>query len=132
MSEPIGNARDNLSSQLRFVTIVVLLVITVIFLVIDHFWPRNTVDQKTVQQMDQVVAQMKEISKAINASTIQLNQSNQKLDMILSNRGGDREKLYTGMLDRYDPTGALRLQSQNDRVGSQHPVSGRDTKGTAQ
>ncbi len=132
MSEPIGNTKDSLSSQLRFVTIVLLLVITVIFLVIDHFWPRNTVDQKTVQQMDQVVAQMKEISKAINASTIQLNESNQKLDLILSHRGGDRETLYTGMLDRYDPTGTLRLQSQDNRVGGEHAVPGRDTKNATQ
>ena len=132
MSEPTGNTRSDLLSQLRFVTISVLLVIAVVFLVIDHFWPRNTVDQKTVDQMDQVVTQMKEISKAINASTIQLNQSNQKLDLILSRRGGDRETLYSDMLDRYDPTGALRLQPQNNGVGSQHPAASRDTKNATQ
>lgn len=113
-----------LGSDIKFWVIIALLVIVTVFLGIDRFFPKNTVDKQTVAQSEMLVQKMKELGESISATTAAQNRINTQLETLLSRRGNDRESFYKDMYNKYASDPAFGLQ-QNQQSGSgEHKASG--------
>lgn len=117
--------KDNVGSVVKDGIVILLLLVIMIIVGINRFFPKDSVDQETVAQMTKVTDQMKSLREAIEISTASQTKLNAQLAIMLDRRGQDREKTYNEMLSRY---GADDLndgvQPQNNSQRSQHQTSG--------
>lgn len=109
-----------LHSRVKFVTILMLLIVAILFLAVNRFFPADTVDQQTVEKMNQMLSQFEDISRSFGESVEQMKKNNQTMTKLLSERGINRDSLYQNMLDNYGGD-AERLQPPPDGVGGQYP-----------
>lgn len=125
--------KDNVGSVVKDGIVILLLLVIMIIVGINRFFPKDTVDQETVAQMAKVTDQMKSLREAIDIATANQTKLNAQLALMLDRRGQDREKTYNEMLSRY---GADDLndgvQPQNNSQRSQHQTSGGSSSRSSQ
>lgn len=118
---------DALFSHIKFAIIVILLLMTVVFMLFNRYYPKDAVDQVTIDKMEQMVSQMHDLTDSMNQSATMFNKSNQQLADLLNQRGVNRESLYQNMLNQYSDSDASKLRPPSDDIGSQHPATGGNT-----
>ena len=117
--------KDNVGSVVKDGIVILLLLVIMIIVGINRFFPKDSVDQETVAQMTKVTDQMKSLREAIEISTASQTKLNAQLAIMLDRRGQDREKTYNEMLSRYgadDLNDGVQPQDHSQR--SQHQTSG--------
>lgn len=117
--------KDNVGSVVKDGIVILLLLVIMIILGVNRFFPKDTVDQETVGQMAKITDQMKSLREAIEISTASQTKLNAQLALMLDRRGQDREKTYNEMLSRYGADDLSDgVQSQDHSQRSQHQTSG--------
>lgn len=117
--------KDNVGSVVKDGIVILLLLVIMIIVGINRFFPKDSVDQETVAQMTKVTDQMKSLREAIEISTASQTKLNAQLALMLDRRGQDREKTYNEMLSRYgadDLSDGVQPQDHSQR--GQHQTSG--------
>ncbi|WPH68593.1 hypothetical protein [Stenotrophomonas phage BUCTxx100] len=117
--------KDNVGSVVKDGIVILLLLVIMIILGVNRFFPKDSVDQETVGQMAKITDQMKSLREAIEISTASQTKLNAQLALMLDRRGQDREKTYNEMLSRYGADDLSDgVQSQDHSQRSQHQTSG--------
>lgn len=117
--------KDNVGSVVKDGIVILLLLVIMIILGVNRFFPKDSVNQETVGQMAKITDQMKSLRETLEISTASQTKLNAQLALMLDRRGQDREKTYNEMLSRYGADDLSDgVQSQDHSQRSQHQTSG--------
>ena len=112
-----------ISSKLKYIAVIGLLVITVGILLADRFFPNDKIDNSTVTQMNQITAKMQDIGDKLDANIVLQNKINQQLVTLLQSRGKTRDDNYQELLKLYGNGGsnpANGVQQQSNHISSKN------------
>lgn len=118
--------KGNIGSVIKDALIIGFLLVIAVIVGVNRFFPKDTVDQETLDRLTKITNQMAALGEQISIATANQQKMNAQMALVLERRGTEREKLYNDMLARYgadDDSDGVQSQDNSKRSDDKGPSS---------